>query len=98
MILYVNKEKNGELPGYNYFEKIATTWMRAKVKTAYDAILYVEKKNDERNKPSSKTTGKKEAPLPDWYTEYEKELETTEEKPVEINEELAEIAKKLFED
>ena len=98
MILYVNKEKNGELPGYNYFEKIATTWMRAKVKTAYDAILYVEKKKEERNKPNSKTTGKKEAPLPDWYTEYEKELNTTEEKPVEVTEELAEIAKKLFED
>ena len=32
MVLMVNSEKEGELPGFNYFDKIANTWARAGVK------------------------------------------------------------------
>ena len=99
MLMYVNKEKNGELPGYNYFEKIASTWARAKVKTAYDAIKYTEKKNNQKaepKQPSSRT--KKQAVVPDWYTEYEKNLQSEENKQTEVNKEIEEIAKNLFED
>ena len=99
MLMYVNKEKNGELPGYNYFEKIASTWARAKVKTAYDAIKYTEKKNNQKaepKQPSSRT--KKQAVVPDWYTEYEKNLQSEENKQTEVSKEIEEIAKNLFED
>lgn len=105
MIMYVNKEKNGELPGYNYFEKIASTWKRAKVKNALDAIKYVEKKNAERDKNKDKpitntnyTKNKKEAPLPDWYSEYEKGLQEQTNDNKLTEQEMNEIAKKLFED
>jgi len=76
MILLVNNEKNGELPGYNYFEKIANTWARAKIKTPYDVINYI---NKERTKTAATKTnyrnGKKVAKVPDWYDKYEKQLE-----------------------
>ena len=98
MMMYVSKEKDGELPSYNYFEKIASTWSRAKVKNAYDAIKYIEKKKQEKNTPKEYKKNKKEAPLPDWYTEYEKNLQDTEKQSEVSNEELAKMAKKLFED
>ncbi len=100
MIMMVNKEKDGELPSYNYFEKIASTWSRAKVKTALDAIKYVEKKNkakeDQSNKSQYKGKGKKEAVLPDWYSEYQKGLDKDNNQ--EVSEDIKELAKNLFED
>ena len=95
-----NEEKDGVLPGYNYFEKIASTWSRAKVKTALDAYKYIEKKNSENKevKPTvSSSKKKKEAPLPDWYSQYEKGL-NADSNDKQVNEEIAEIAKNLFED
>jgi replication initiation and membrane attachment protein DnaB len=74
MLLYVSKEKDGELPSYNYFEKIAATWSRAKVKSALDAYKYMEKKKTEVKEPKTYKPGKKVAALPDWYTDYEKTL------------------------
>ena len=100
MIMLVNEEKDGVLPGYNYFEKIASTWSRAKVKTALDAYKYIEKKNSEKKevKPTvSSSKKKKEAPLPDWYSQYEKGL-NADSNDKQVNEEIAEIAKNLFED
>ena len=98
MIMYVSKEKDGVLPGYNYFEKIASTWSRAKVKNAYDALKYTEKKNIEKKTPKSSKGNKKEAPLPDWYSDYEKNLQNLENKENVNGKELEELAKKLFED
>ena len=86
--------------GYNYFEKIASTWSRAKVKTALDAYKYIEKKNSEKKevKPTvSSSKKKKEAPLPDWYSQYEKGL-NADSNDKQVNEEIEEIAKNLFED
>ena len=98
MLMYVSKEKNGELPSYNYFEKIASTWSRAKVKTAYDAIKYTEKKNSEKQEPKQTgSRGKKQAVVPDWYKGYEETL-NNENTSAPVNEEIKEIAKNLFED
>lgn len=97
MLMYVSKEKNGELPGYNYFEKIASTWSRAKVKTAYDAIKYTEKKNSEKQEPKQSGRSKKQAVVPDWYKGYEETL-NNENTNTPVNEEIKEIAKNLFED
>ena len=98
MLMYVSKEKNGELPSYNYFEKIASTWSRAKVKTAYDAIKYTEKKNSEKQEPKATSRTKKQAVVPDWYKGYEQTLQSEENVNKEVNEELKQIAKNLFED
>lgn len=98
MLMYVSKEKNGELPGYNYFEKIASTWSRAKVKTAYDAIKYTEKKNSEKQEPKSASRNKKQAVVPDWYKGYEETLKSEDNTNKEVNEEIKQIAKNLFED
>jgi len=77
MILMVLKEKNGELPSYNYFEKIANTWARANIKTALDALTYM--KNKTKTVPSNsktKTSYKKDKTLkPEWYDDYQKGLE-----------------------
>ena len=73
MILYVNKEKEGILPGYAYFEKIANTWARAKVKNVYDAFKLLEKNNSE--KQELKPKNKSKAKLPEWYQTYTEELD-----------------------
>lgn len=75
MILLVNNEKEGELPGYNYFEKIANTWARANLKSPVDVINYINKERNKKKEPAKYTRGKKEAGLPDWYGKYEKQLE-----------------------
>lgn len=99
MIMMVSAEKEGVLPGYNYFEKIAATWSRAKVKNAYDAIKYTEKKNQEKKESSKiKTNNKKQAPVPEWYADYEKNLQEKKEDSNVNLEDLKEAAKKLFED
>lgn len=99
MIIMVSTEKDGELPSYNYFEKIASTWSRAKVRSAYDAIKYTEKKNQEKKVASKPRSNKKQAPVPEWYSEYEKNLQTkNEETNLETLEQAEAIAKKLFED
>ena len=102
LILVVNKEKNGELPGYNYFEKIANTWARAKIKTAYDVLKYYEdKKNNEKaleKEVVSKATNKKKAVLPSWYDAYKAELDSSK-KPMneEQTKEMIDLVKDLFE-
>ena len=56
------------------------------------------KKNIEKKTPKASKGNKKEAPLPDWYSDYEKNLQNLENKENVNNKELEEIAKKLFED
>ena len=99
MLMYVSKEREGELPSYNYFEKIASTWSRGKVKTALDAIRYTEKKNKTvKEQKEVKPRQKKNAPVPEWYSEYEKNLQATETKNPKTSEEVLDLAKNLFED
>lgn len=79
MISMVSTEKEGILPGYNYFEKIANTWARAGIKTTEDALNYITQR---RTKPTSyptpyqsKPTSKRVAKTPEWYEEYEQTIE-----------------------
>lgn len=99
MILIVNEEKGGEIPGYNYFEKIANTWSRAKIKNIPDVIRFLEKKNKETTN-TKKTYYKKEEKLPEWYGDYTKELDKKLEDNKELNQEevskILDQAKDLF--
>ena len=74
MILYVTKEKNGEIPSYNYFEKIANTWKRAKVKTAKDALDLINKKKEDSKEPKVTKKHKNIKETPDWYQDYENKI------------------------
>jgi len=100
MILHVSREKEGVLPGYNYFEKIANTWARAKVENAYDALKYMQKNDAGKQKTQKPYYAKKKrvVPLPDWYDEYTKELDKVEVKEVasENKDDLIEIVKEML--
>ena len=98
MILLVSNEKNGELPSYNYFEKIANTWKRAKVNTTLDAINLVNAKlkNDKEGKVK-KVGAKTIKDVPDWYKDYEDKLkEASKKKEDNENVDVNELAKNLF--
>jgi len=101
MFLLANYEKNGEIPGYAYFEKIANTWARAKVKTLQDAINYVEKKQKERlEKVNTSKGNSKSAVKPAWYGKYTEELDKKFEDNKDLNNDevksILETANKLF--
>ena len=83
MILYVLREKDGELPGYNYFEKIANTWKRAKVKTSKDALDMINKDKEPKEVEKKYQSGKVKA-TPEWYKEYEKSIKETTQKSEEF--------------
>lgn len=76
MIVFSIIEKEGEIPGYQYFEKIANTWARAKVNNVYDAVKYLNKKVAERQeKQENKTSNvKAQVSIPNWYESYKNEL------------------------
>ena len=98
MVLLVTTEKNGEIPPYNYFEKIANTWKRAKIQTTLDAINYVSsKQNQDKETKQTRRGGKTVKEVPDWYGEYEQKLKDAAKKE-DNQEELDadELAKKLF--
>ena len=83
MILYVLREKDGELPGYNYFEKIANTWKRAKVKTSKDALDMINKDKEPKEVEKKYQSGKVKA-TPEWYKEYEKSIKEATQKSEEF--------------
>ncbi|MFA6890350.1 MAG: DnaD domain protein [Bacilli bacterium] len=100
LILYVNKTK-GELPGYNYFEKIAVNWVMGKVKTAYDALKTIQKRDHSKSKAYQKgPASKKVAKLPDWYQEYSVSLTNTPQTAQSIvnenKDELINLVKDMF--
>lgn len=103
MIILVNKEKNGELPTYNYFEKIANTWARAKIKSAYDVLKYYETRNENDKVALAQTVkrGKAKQPvIPSWYQDYKNELDSNENKPMneEQTKQMVDLIKDLFND
>ncbi|MDD3170820.1 MAG: DnaD domain protein, partial [Bacilli bacterium] len=91
MILYVNNEKQGVFPGYSYFEKIASTWKRAGIKTAREALEYI-------NKPKSKSSFKKVKETPEWLNKYEEEHKNIKSKELteEETQKVLEEAQKMF--
>lgn len=92
LLMLVNNEKNGELPQYSYFSKIAANWQRAKVKTAYDAYNYIEKRN--QGKKDQDIKKKKEIKTPSWYQDYNLSLNQQQEPTKNLDV----LAKNLFED
>ncbi len=97
MIVYVNDIKKGDLPSYNYFEKMANVWARSGVKTLQDAMNFLNqpKKTQESTKSFY---NKKQTELPKWYEKYQEELSKTKEKETlsedEINQILEDAKKK----
>ena len=55
MISKVAKDKNGELPGVSYFEKVAESWIRDNVYTTADAIKYVTEAKDSKGSRHTKS-------------------------------------------
>lgn len=84
MILYVLTINEGVLPGYNYFEKIANTWKRAKVVSSKDALDLINKEKEPKEKKKIIKTKVKETP--EWYDEYENKLKEASKKSESIEE------------
>lgn len=94
VLIYVLEERNGEIPTYNYFNKIIQTWKRAGVKTTADALSYLENLKNPVKKSYSKPKVKKT--VPNWYNEYQEENKKNLEKPVDIKEEDIEDLESFF--
>ncbi|HEY8395782.1 MAG TPA: hypothetical protein VIK96_03300, partial [Bacilli bacterium] len=98
MILIVNNEKEGVLPGYNYFEKIANTWARAGLKTPLDVINYMNKEQQREKKAYNNK--KSQVKLPEWYGKYEEQLGSVAPKEEKLSDDevakIMEEAKKLY--
>lgn len=90
MILYVNTEKSGTLPGLSYFEKIAATWKRAGITSAKAAVDYI-------NKPKQKKYGKTVKEAPEWLKKYAEEHKNIVQEEISLEEAekvLAELKEK----
>ena len=77
LIIYVLQDKNGEVPSYNYFDKIIKTWQRMKITTTSEAMDYIN------GRTPKETTRKRQSAkaVPDWYDDYVKNVEDKENKP-----------------
>ena len=89
MIMHLVNQKEGDNLSYNYIEKVARNWMKAGVKTAEDALLFIKKKED--NKKSRTVTE------PEWMKEEEKKEKEEKENTSDIKE-AEELMKKIFGD
>ena len=95
LITYIVFNKEGEIPSYSYIEKIAKTWVRANIKTAYDALKYI---NKPANSKTSKTVSRKTKKNSEWVNEYMNDLkdESSSEISDEEKEQGLDAADKLF--
>lgn len=71
MIIYVLKDKQGEVPSYNYFDKIAKQWQRVGITSTAQAIDYI----NGRNITPVKRTRRNSKSVPDWCDDYVKSIE-----------------------
>lgn len=94
VLIYVLEERNGEIPTYNYFDKIIKTWKRAGVKTTADALAYLENLKNPTKKTYSKPKVKKAVPT--WYNEYQESNKKDLAKPLDIKEEDIEDLDSFF--
>ncbi len=87
LIIYVISSKNGEIPTYNYFLKIANAWVRGNILTtqmALDKISDQTKPTNYKKKPIKTTAS--------WYDKYlEQEKAKLASKQEESNESLEEL-------
>lgn len=86
MILYVSQVLDGQIPGYNYFEKIANVWARANIKTTLEAHNYVLDKLNGKPQQTKKAKTNK-VKTPDWYEDYLKDVDTSKNTTNELSEE-----------
>lgn len=68
LISYIIVNKDGEIPSYNYIEKIAKTWVRVGIKTTLDAINYINKPVEKSAKSTGR--GKKAMKTSQWVDNY----------------------------
>ncbi len=88
LIIYVIDSKNGEIPSYNYFLKIANSWIRGGILTTQMALDKItgntKQSTNNKAKPTKKTAS--------WYDEYlEKEKEKLTRPKEESNETLEDL-------
>lgn len=86
MILYVSQVLDGQIPGYNYFEKIANVWARANITTTLEAHNYVLDKLNGKTQQTKKFKTNK-VKTPDWYDDYLKDVDSSKNTTNELSEE-----------
>ena len=94
VLIYVLEERNGEIPTYNYFNKIIQTWKRAGVRTTTDALNYLDNLNNPVKKTYTKAKVKKAVPT--WYTEYQEENKKNLDLKIKTKEENIEDLEEFF--
>lgn len=84
LLAYVARIKDGTLPGYEYFEKVALDWKRNQVETVENAIEYVQHLSAKYERSKDTKTGKRvykgaKSTRPDveisWLDDYIKSIE-----------------------
>jgi replication initiation and membrane attachment protein DnaB len=81
MLAYVLKNNNGDMPSYDYFEKIGLSWKRNGITSVALALEYVKhlnaeferKRGESGKKPGKSAEAKPEVKI-DWLEEYWKSL------------------------
>lgn len=96
MIIYVLAEKEGQLPSYNYFLKVANSWARANINTTKKALEYINKPVSEKAKGNYRNNIK-ESPVPNWYPKYIEEVKSQKKTKPKVSVDLEELSKKLDE-
>ena len=91
LIIYINKVKQVETVNYTYIEKVAKSWMKAGVKTAEDAVKYMDSQKEKTT--TSKKRGKQIVEEPKWMSNENKE---SRELTQEEKKEAEELASKLL--
>lgn len=94
VLIYVLEERNGEIPTYNYFNKIIQTWKRAGVKTTEDALNYLDNLKNPKPKIYNRQKAKKE--VPSWYNEYQEETKKELDRKIATKEENIEELEEFF--
>ena len=75
LIIYVLQDKKGEVPSYNYFDKIIKTWQRMGISSTKEAMDYI---NGRMSSPKS-PRGRVVKDVPDWYDDYIKDVENKQQ-------------------
>jgi len=75
LLVYGIGQTGGTFPSYNYFEKIAVEWQRAKVNTLEDALAHVKNRKTKQEESRKKSFKKEKNVLPkdiesDWLEDY----------------------------
>ena len=82
LVFHVVTTKDGRMPSYEYFEKVAMDWKRNQINTVEDALDYIKHLSSERKESSTSTKKpyrKNQSSKPDvkidWLDDYLKSIE-----------------------